>query len=143
TRNWAASAAGTAARTDFVNCETRGSALWVILNRPELHNAFNESMVSQLHHIFSSVIPNYPHGSLRSVVLTGTGRSFSAGADLNWMRKMVHYTKEENERDSRQLFDMFHSIRSCPLPVLGRINGPAVGGGSGLAAACDVAYTVS
>ena len=64
-------------------------------------------------------------------MLTGNGPSFSAGADLNWMKKMATYTEQENERDSHQLFDMVNSIYRCPVPVIGRINGPAIGGGAG------------
>ncbi len=101
------------------------------------------------------------------MVLTGNGKSFSAGADLNWMKKMASYTQvrsynathwffpsliidhglwcneqKENELDSHKLFDMFNSIYACPMPVIGRINGNAIGGGSGLVSACDFAFSV-
>ena len=79
----------------------------------------------------------YPY--LRSVVLTGAGPSFSAGADLNWMKEMKSYSAAENERDAIALWDMLESIYSCPLPVIARVNGSALGGGVGLIAACDIA----
>jgi methylglutaconyl-CoA hydratase len=75
--------------------------------------------------------------------IKANGSSFSAGADLNWMKKMHKYTKEQNEEDSHRLFEMFYAIRNCRLPVIGRINGAALGGGSGLVACCDVALALS
>lgn len=63
------------------------------------------------------------------------------GADLNWMKKMAKYTKEENEKDSHALFDMFHAIRSSPVPTIARVNGAALGGGAGLVATCDIAVS--
>lgn len=74
----------------------------------------------------------------RAVVLRGTGPNFCAGADLNWMSRMVLYTREENVRDSNQLAKMYALINECPLPVVGRIQGAAIGGGVGLVAVCDI-----
>ncbi len=124
----------------------------VTIDRTEVHNAFNEVLIEELTKTFHSVPSAYPHS--RSVILTGSGTSFSAGADLNWMKKMVlddaccntrqvTYTKEENERDSQQLFDMVHSIRTCPIPVIARVTGSAFGGGAGLIAACDMAFATT
>jgi methylglutaconyl-CoA hydratase len=77
------------------------------------------------------------------VVLKGTGRNFCAGADLNWMSRMVSYTRDENVRDSSLLAKMFALINDCPLPVIGRIQGAAIGGGVGLVAACDIAIATA
>lgn len=111
------------------------------MNRPDTHNAFNEVVIRELTEAFREVKKH--SDKLRAVVLTGTGKSFSAGADLNWMKKMATYTQQENETDSLRLFDMVNTIYACPLPVIGRINGNALGGGSGLVAACDFAFSVS
>jgi methylglutaconyl-CoA hydratase len=122
-----------------IDVQQRGSARWVILNRGKLHNAFNEDLIAELTHAFRGVSPD----ACRSVVLTGNGPSFSAGADLSWMKRMAGYTREENRADALRLFDMFHAIRACPVPVIARVNGTAVGGGSGLVAACDIPIAVS
>jgi methylglutaconyl-CoA hydratase len=108
----------------------------VTLNRPEVHNAFNEVMIAELIEIFKQVSTD---DSIRVVVLTGNGKSFSAGADLNWMKKMINYSYEENMDDSLKLAELFHLMYSCPKPVIARVNGAAIGGGTGLVAVCDIA----
>jgi methylglutaconyl-CoA hydratase len=118
--------------------EGEHSSLYITLTRPSIHNAFDENLIRELTDAFVKVPSKY-----RSVVLTGAGQSFSAGADLNWMQKMTNYTKEENEHDAHLLFDMFHSIRSCRAPVIARVNGNAFGGGAGLLASCDISFAVS
>jgi len=80
--------------------------------------------------------------TVRTIVLTGKGKSFCAGADLNWMKSMVNYSKEENIKDSRLLLDLFETIYSCPKPIIGRINGHAFGGGLGLIAVCDITIAI-
>jgi methylglutaconyl-CoA hydratase len=84
-------------------------------------------------------------GSIRAAVLTcaAGSKSFSAGADLSWMKKMAGYSKEQNETDSHQLFDMFAAVANCSVPVVGRIAGAAFGGGCGLVAACDMSFALS
>ncbi|HEX9163240.1 MAG TPA: enoyl-CoA hydratase-related protein [Thermoanaerobaculia bacterium] len=109
--------------------------LTVTLNRPEVHNAFNDELIAEAIDLFSSVAER----NVRAVVLRGTGPNFCAGADLNWMSKMVSYTRDENLRDSAQLAKMFAVINECPMPVIGRITGAAIGGGVGLVSVCDVA----
>jgi len=109
------------------------------LNRPQLHNAFNEDVITELTTTFKKI----DNSLCRSVVLTGNGKSFSAGADLNWMKKMANYSEKENLKDAEQLFDMIYSIKRCPVPVIGRINGAALGGGAGLVAACDISFSLS
>jgi methylglutaconyl-CoA hydratase len=87
------------------------------------------------------VVNKFP--TSKSVVLTAQGPSFSAGADLNWMQKMVNYTEKENEQDSLNLYDMVHSIRTCEIPVISRVTGSAFGGGCGLIAATDFSFALS
>lgn len=111
----------------------------VVLNRPELHNAFDEGLIQSLTQTFEALRED---DSVRVVMLMGEGRSFCAGADLNWMGKMVHYSFQENLEDARALARMFEAIDHCPKPVVGRVHGAAMGGGAGLVAVCDVAVTV-
>jgi len=113
-----------------------GPVCRVILNRPEIRNAFNDEMLDDLHTAFKEIKNNE---SLRAVILTGEGRAFCAGADLHWMKRVVDYDLEENYQDSLKLADSLEEIYNCPKPVVGRINGPAVGGGTGLIAVCDIA----
>lgn len=107
----------------------------VSLNRPEVHNAFNEELIAEAIDVFRGI------GSrdARAVILRGAGPNFCAGADLNWMSRMVRYTRDENIRDSSNLARMYAAINECPLPVIGRIQGAAIGGGVGLVAVCDIA----
>jgi methylglutaconyl-CoA hydratase len=106
----------------------------IILNRPQLHNAFNDDMITGLIKAFADIEKDE---GLRLVTITGEGKSFCAGADLNWMKKMVSYSAEENLRDSEALAKLFESINNCHLPVLAKVNGAALGGGTGVVAACD------
>jgi methylglutaconyl-CoA hydratase len=111
----------------------------VALNRPDVHNAMNEILMDELTRCFQQLSID---DTVTAIILTGNGKSFCAGADLTWMKKMVTYSQEENKKDSRLLLDMYESIHSCPKPVLGRINGAAFGGGIGLLAVCDITITV-
>lgn len=108
----------------------------VWMNRPELHNAFNAEMIQELTSAFASI------KNARMVVLTGKGHSFCAGADLNWMKAMKDYSKEENFKDSKQLAKLFSTINECEVPVIGRVNGHALGGGVGLVSVCDFVIAV-
>ena len=110
--------------------------IFVTLNRPEVHNAFNDELIGEAIDLFGS-IGSRP--GARAVVLRSGGANFCAGADLNWMSRMVEYTREENIRDSSQLAKMFAIMNECPLPIIGRIQGAAIGGGVGLVAVCDIA----
>lgn len=103
----------------------------VWLNRPELHNAFNAELIEEMISLFESFKDE------RLIILSGKGNSFCAGADLNWMKAMKNYSKEENLRDSKRLARMFGVINECNVPVIGRINGAALGGGVGLVSVCD------
>lgn len=118
--------------------DQRGVAT-VTLNRPELHNAFNDELISELVKCFNDLENN---SAVRLVVLTGEGKSFCAGADLNWMKRMKDYTHEENVKDSQALAELFSVINNFSRPVIGKINGAALGGGAGLVACCDYAVAV-
>ena len=111
----------------------------VTLNRPEVHNAMNEQLMKELTTCFKELSSD---DSVRIIILTGNGKSFCAGADLNWMKSMAKYSKDENIKDSRLLLDLFETIYNCPKPVIGRINGHAFGGGLGLIAVCDITIAI-
>ena len=107
----------------------------VTMNRPDIRNAFNDTMITELRQAFAAINED---PSVRVVVLTGEGKAFCAGADLHWMRKVVNYTYEQNYEDSLNLARLMREVYDCPRPVVGRINGPAIGGGTGLVAVCDI-----
>lgn len=115
--------------------EREGPVARVFLNRPEIHNAFDDVMLREIRDAFAALGAD---GNVRVVVLGGRGKSFCAGADLNWMRRMVHYSREENLRDAALLQEMLTTVNECPKPVLARVHGAALGGGTGLAAVCDI-----
>lgn len=109
----------------------------VVLNRPEVHNAFNRTLIEELRRAFLDV-SDKAVGEVRAVVLSGEGKSFCAGADVNWMRASLDYTHEENVADATAMAQMFDTINRCPVPVIARIHGAALGGGVGLAAVSDI-----
>jgi methylglutaconyl-CoA hydratase len=105
------------------------------LNRPEVHNAFNDTMIAELAMWAEAMRRD---STVRVVVLSGAGKSFSAGADLAWMARTIRYSSEENQRDALVAARMFAALDSLPVPIIGRIQGAALGGGAGLAAICDI-----
>lgn len=107
----------------------------VTLARPELHNAFDAGMIASLRETFET-LGNVPE--IRAIVLAAEGKSFCAGADLQWMKSMLNYTFEENVADAEALARMLQAIVQCPKPVIGRIHGAAFGGGVGLTSVCDL-----
>ena len=113
--------------------ERAGETLRVTMARPERRNAFDAELIQELTDAFSDV------GDVRAVVLAGEGKSFSAGADVDWMRASIELSYEENVADARRLRMMLEAINSCPAPVLARVHGHALGGGCGLVACADVA----
>ena len=117
------------------------SVLTISLNRPEVHNAFNDELIAEASSLFQSLIDS--PGDRRVVILRGTGPTFCAGADLNWMSRMISYTRDENIRDSSALAKLFALINECPIPVVGRIEGAAIGGGVGLVSVCDIAIATA
>jgi methylglutaconyl-CoA hydratase len=106
------------------------------MNRPEVRNAFNETMIAELTQAFRTADTD---SGVRAVVLAGEGLAFCAGADLNWMKKMSGYSPEENRADAMNLAAMLYTIYMMKKPTLARVHGPAFAGGMGLVAACDIA----
>lgn len=116
-----------------------GGVLTVALNRPEQHNAMNPAIMHGLTAVFKELPARR---DVRVVVLTGNGRSFCAGADVAFMRAAADYTFEQNIADGQAIFDLMLAVDSCPQPVIGRVNGAAIGGGAGLVSCCDIVVAV-
>lgn len=123
----------------LVELRQDGAVLTAVLNRPASHNALTPEMVGAVTAVFNQLASR---DDVRVVVLTGNGRSFCAGADLNSMRAAADFGYEENLADGKAIFDMVQAVDSCPKPVIGRINGAAIGGGVGLVSACDIVVAV-
>ena len=121
----------------LMSVETKNNITTVTLKRAEIHNAFNDELISELTKSFEEIAKS----DARLVILTGEGKSFCAGADLNWMSSMVDYSMEENKADSLKLATLFQTINDCPIPVIGKVNGHALGGGVGLVSVCDYVHT--
>ena len=111
----------------------------ITLTRADVHNAFNDDLIWELHNAFTKLGAN---PDVRAIVLTGAGKSFSAGADLNWMREAARYTEEQNLRDANRLSDMLAAVNDCPKPTIAIVNGAAFGGGVGLVSCCDIVIAV-
>ena len=107
----------------------------VWLNRPDVRNAFNESVIAELGAAFTRFGADT---ELRAIVLGGHGKAFCAGADLAWMRRMADFSWEQNRADAQALADMLWALYRCPVPIVGRIHGDCYAGGVGLAAVCDI-----
>ena len=120
--------------------ETTGSVATVWMNRPEVFNAFNEALIADLSVAFAALDSD---PAVRVVVLAGRGKHFSAGADLNWMRRASVSSQEDNLKDARQFAEMLHLLSSLSKPTIARVQGMALGGGTGLAAACDMAVATA
>lgn len=108
----------------------------VTLNRAERHNAFDDALIRDLTDALSGLASD---PEVRVVVLSSTGRSFSAGADLNWMKRAAGYSPDESLRDATALANLLRALNEMPKPTVARVQGPAYGGGVGLVAACDIA----
>jgi methylglutaconyl-CoA hydratase len=107
----------------------------VWLHRPDVRNAFNDEVIAELTQTFAQLAKE---PDLRAVMLSGRGKAFCAGADLNWMRAMADYSWEQNHADAQRLADMLWALDQCPVPVVGRVQGDCYAGGMGLASICDV-----
>jgi methylglutaconyl-CoA hydratase len=114
----------------------------VTLERPEVHNAFDATVIAELRAVFGSLAREDPT-SLRAVVLAGDGPTFSAGADIAWMRAAMSLDIEGNEQDAMAMADMFEAIDTCPVPLIARVQGAALGGGMGLCAVSDLVIAES
>lgn len=112
-----------------------GRVARVVLARPEIRNAFDDALVVELQRVFRSLTSDL---SVRVVELSGEGKTFSAGADLNWMKRMAGFTMEESRRDASELAELFRLLDELPKPLVGRIHGAALGAGTGLVSVCDV-----
>jgi methylglutaconyl-CoA hydratase len=113
-----------------------GEVATISLNRPEIRNAFNEVMISEITSAFREI---EKENEVRAIILKGEGKSFCAGADLNWMRNVANYSFEQNYEESYRLSQCFYTIYTSPKPTIAVVHGAAIGGANGLLAACDIA----
>jgi methylglutaconyl-CoA hydratase len=116
--------------------ERQGPIGLITLNRPERHNAFDDVLIAELTEALRSM---EAEDGVRVVVLSGAGKSFSAGADLHWMKRMAGFSKEENQRDAMGLGALMRTLAHLRKPTIARVHGAAYGGGVGLVACCDIA----
>ena len=120
-----------------IEFEKQGDIAIIWLNRPDIHNAFNEVMIQEIIDCIQAV---NVMDDIRAVILRGRGKSFCAGADLNWMRGVAQYTFEQNFRESLNLSKCFFTIYTCKKPTIAVVHGAAIGGANGLLASCDFAF---
>ena len=113
----------------------QGPVAYVTLHRPDVHNAFDAELIAEIHQAFTDLGED---PEVRVIVLSGEGKNFCAGADVNWMKSTIDFTTAQNEKDALQLHRMLEAIYLCPKPTIARIQGVAFGGGVGLASAVDV-----
>jgi len=135
----AATPARTAAKrpaASLVEVTKRNAVAIVVINRPEVHNAFNAALIRELTATFAALDAD---DGVRAVVLAGAGKSFCAGADLNWMKDMAGYSRAQNLADAHALAAMLRTLDGMGKPTIARVHGAAMGGGVGLAACCDIA----
>ena len=116
---------------------SEGPVAHVRLNRPEVHNAFDSTLIAEITEAFTEVASVAPD-TVRVVVLSGAGKSFCAGADVNWMRSSLDFTHADNVADASRMAEMFSLIDRTPAVVICRVQGAALGGGAGLAAVSDI-----
>jgi methylglutaconyl-CoA hydratase len=129
--------AGRAARFATLTIEVRESVALVALARPEVHNAFDDTLIAELTRVLETLDSD---DSVRAVVLLGHGRSFCAGADLNWMKRMAGFGRAENLADATALAAMLKTLHRLSKPTIARVHGSVFGGGVGLVACCDIAF---
>ncbi len=120
----------------MLTVEKKDGVARVTLNRPDVRNAFDDALISELRTAFDQIGGD---PSVRAMVLAGAGPAFCAGADLNWMKRMAGYGYEQNLADAQALADMLAALDRMPKPTIARVHGPAFAGGTGLVAACDIA----
>ena len=122
-------------QTTLKTSQRSAAVVQITMSRPEVFNAFDEVMIGELDKAFDDLIAD---DSVRVIVLAGDGKHFSAGADLNWMQRASNESRDWNLADARRFAAMLGKIDACPKPTLARIQGAALGGGVGLACACDI-----
>ncbi len=125
--------------SNLLTSRAADGSLTIALNRPDIHNAFDDQLILELTQTLEAAGAD---SGIRIVVLTGEGKSFSAGADLNWMRRMAAFTEEENYHDAMALGELMLTLNRLSKPTIARVNGAAYGGGVGLIACCDMAIAV-
>ncbi|HET6553065.1 MAG TPA: enoyl-CoA hydratase/isomerase family protein [Dyella sp.] len=125
--------------TDPIHIADHAGVRRITMNRPQVHNAFDDALIAEL---TAALIEAGKDDAVRAVVLTGEGASFSAGADLNWMRGMAAASEADNREDSLRLARLMRTLQYLPKPTIARVNGAAYGGGVGLIACCDIAIGV-
>ena len=118
----------------------KNSAATIVLSRPKKKNAFDEVVIAEL---TEAIRRRGKNQDIRVIVLTGEGDAFSAGADLNWMKKVAEYSYEDNQKDAMRLADLVHTLYTAPQATIARVNGACMGGATGLVSACDVAVASS
>jgi methylglutaconyl-CoA hydratase len=123
---------------EFIKTTLSDKKAIITINRPDLHNAFNEVVIAEL----TDAVNALANPSTRAIVLASEGKSFCAGADLHWMKRMVDYSFDENVADAAAMANMLRTIHNSPIPVIARVHGAAFGGGVGLVAASDIAVAV-
>jgi methylglutaconyl-CoA hydratase len=125
----------TSPRYETIRVERSAKVGRIWLDRPEVHNAFNSGMVGELRAALRSLAAD---DAVRVVVLSGTGSSFCAGADLKWMREIIRFSYEQNLAESLELAEWLRELSGLPKPTVARVNGAAIGGGAGFLSACDI-----
>ncbi|WP_347484408.1 enoyl-CoA hydratase/isomerase family protein [Vandammella animalimorsus] len=125
--------------TQTIRITQDGHVATVTLTRPDVRNAFNDEVIAELTQAFTQLGQAQ---DVRAIVLAAEGKAFCAGADLNWMRRMADYTREENLADAGKLAQMLRVIYECPKPTIARVQGDVYAGGTGLVAVCDMAVAV-
>ena len=122
-----------------LNIKVEAQRATLTLTRPELRNAFNDEVIAELTQAFTEL---GQRDDVRAIVLAAEGPAFCAGADLNWMRRMADYDREQNLADAARLAEMLRVIHHCPKPVVARVQGDVYAGGMGLVACCDIAISI-
>lgn len=120
---------------DTLQVDNRSGAAWLWMNQPAVHNAFDERLIAELTAALQALDAD---PAVRAIVLAGRGRSFSAGADLKWMQRQGAASEADNLQDARRLATLFRTLAECRKPTVARVQGAALGGGMGLASACDI-----
>jgi methylglutaconyl-CoA hydratase len=122
-----------------LSLDRQGTVATLVMRRPEVHNAFDATLIAEMTAALQEVDAD---PSVRALVLTGAGSTFSAGADLNWMRGMAAASEQDNREDSLRLATLMRTLNFLSKPTIARVNGSAYGGGVGLVACCDIAIGV-